>query len=165
VSRVLGGKRKKGQGVFGKTAPPSFIPYLATGRGRGRAAAGASVRRRPAGLPATSASGARGKRRRATRGFDSTHSPWVEAARGADQRRRRSGGVGLRRWLGVGLQRGSGGLRWLGGAARMGAGLFIAGARSVRGGSLCAPALRRGRLRRARVASRGGDRWQVNSYQ
>jgi hypothetical protein len=60
-------KRKRAR-VFGQTA---FLLPLAHTPVRGR---GGLVRRRPAGLPATTAAGERGERGRATRGFFSlTH--------------------------------------------------------------------------------------------
>jgi hypothetical protein len=104
-----------------------------------------------------------GKRRRRARASHPRAHLWLGRREGPDRQRRRTGGASLRWWLGVVARRGNGGAVVAWWCGEDGAGLFIAGARSVRGRFLCTPALRRGRLRRARAASRGGDRWQVNS--
>jgi hypothetical protein len=53
--------------------------------------------------------------------------------------------LGLRWWLGVVVWRGNGEVVVAWWCGEDGAGLFIAGARSVRGRFLCTPVLRRGR--------------------
>jgi hypothetical protein len=75
-------KKGKGQGGFGKTAPPSFIPYLVSFRGRGGSGRGGS-RAATAGRPPGHGGGRReGEKEEGDEGVCSPHSPWVEAARG-----------------------------------------------------------------------------------
>jgi hypothetical protein len=118
-------KREKGTGFW----PNGHLPPLARTPDRGRGELG---RWRPAGLSATTADGERGKRRRATRGIFSLPHLGLERAVEAAPRGG-GGGDGLRWWLDVAVRRGKGGavvVRWCG---EDGAGLFIAGTRSVQG--------------------------------
>jgi hypothetical protein len=120
------GIRGENRGFLAKAPSPSSLSNQTEQR-RGGAAAGASGSDgRPASRPRRrSARGGKGGGRRGEL-IPLTHlgSRRLEEA---NRRRRRTGGVGLRWWLGVDVQRGNGGLRWLGGAARDRWPLFIGG--------------------------------------
>jgi hypothetical protein len=80
-------KREKGRGFLAKW--PSSSPGLHPEQRQG-----VLRRRRPPGLPATTADGERGKRRRATRGFFSHPHLGLGCAMEADRGRRRTAGWG-----------------------------------------------------------------------
>jgi hypothetical protein len=126
------GKRKRGRGVSAKQPPlpssPTSCHSEAGGSGRG------GSRAATAGRPPGHGGGRReGKKEEGDEGVDSTHSPWVEAARG--------GGLAAAAdrwcWPTAVARCGRAARQWRVAVAwwcgEDGAGLFIAGARSVRG--------------------------------
>jgi hypothetical protein len=112
--------------------PPPSSPTSRTDRGRGRAAARASVRRPGGVLLGSTAAGGRGKRRRRARAFHTRAHLRLERREAAD-----------RRWTEGGGGANGGGANWGGGGAR---------------GVLCEFVVRRGAVGKARGLFIGGAR-------